>query len=190
MKTLARYTLNALTLLSLLACVATAVLWVRTSSHIDAVTLRVTGRCWCSASTASRETVRLTWVEERRASDESPGANAGWSVSRSDRNVLLFFDHPIFCDPVDHHGEWIITGVSRPFMRLDGEPDWDYRYHAAHVPYWSLVALFALLPAIRVGCRWIRRRRNAPGRCATCGYDLRASPGRCPECGTPAKGSA
>src|SRR5689334_12675489 len=48
-------------------------------------------------------------------------------------------------------------------------------------PLWFLSTLFAILPV-----RWFwlhRQSRASKGRCPTCGYDLRATPERCPECG-------
>lgn len=58
-------------------------------------------------------------------------------------------------------------------------------FRAWVIPYWPVVLLLALSP-VRAGARltraWLRRRS---GRCAACGYDLRASTGRCPECGAP-----
>ena len=52
------------------------------------------------------------------------------------------------------------------------------------IPHWFLVLLFGFLPV-----RWFilqrrRRARERIGRCAKCGYDLRATKDRCPECGT------
>jgi hypothetical protein len=49
------------------------------------------------------------------------------------------------------------------------------------VPMWALLLPTAILPAARAWRRLARRR--APGLCASCGYDLRATPERCPECG-------
>ena len=59
-------------------------------------------------------------------------------------------------------------------------------HRAWWAPYW-LVMLVAGLPAMllsrQLGRGIAARRRRARGRCAACGYDLRASPQRCPECG-------
>jgi hypothetical protein len=42
----------------------------------------------------------------------------------------------------------------------------------------SILPCLVVVGAVRRGVRW------AAGRCAACGYDLRATTGRCPECGT------
>jgi hypothetical protein len=54
------------------------------------------------------------------------------------------------------------------------------------VSWWLPTALLALMPGLRT-IKAMQRRVWAgrhPGRCASCGYDLRATPDRCPECGT------
>ena len=53
------------------------------------------------------------------------------------------------------------------------------------VPLWVVAAAFAVAATSAEATHRVRRRRRGgPGRCRTCGYDLRATPGRCPECGT------
>jgi hypothetical protein len=52
------------------------------------------------------------------------------------------------------------------------------------VPCWPLAVTCGILPAAWSWMRIRRRHRAQPGRCAKCGYDLRATPERCPECGT------
>ncbi len=56
------------------------------------------------------------------------------------------------------------------------------------VMYWAAALVLAVPPlawvAVRAGRARLAERRTQAGRCAACGYDLRASPERCPECGT------
>jgi hypothetical protein len=55
--------------------------------------------------------------------------------------------------------------------------------HSVSIRFWVIAVAFSILPALRVR-EFVRQRRLArQGKCATCGYDLRATPDRCPECG-------
>jgi hypothetical protein len=51
------------------------------------------------------------------------------------------------------------------------------------LPLWIFAIIFSALPLIRLRATLIRRARRARGLCVDCGYDLRESPGACPECG-------
>jgi hypothetical protein len=62
-------------------------------------------------------------------------------------------------------------------------------YAQAILPCWVVLVVFGAIPAVflvRPAARALRRHLfHRPGRCPTCGYDLRASPTRCPECARP-----
>jgi hypothetical protein len=172
--------LSALTVLSLLLCVAVAVMWVRsywvsdeliwTTAHVDVST----GRAW-NENMEYVQSSRGWWAHGNHSTD--PDAWDRYEHSNRPEGVRL------------REFEWRRTpaplAIQFRATRYGGETP---------VPYWATVLALAVLPTCRVTLprvrRWLeRRRRDCVGRCGYCGYDLRATPDRCPECGRGTRGA-
>jgi hypothetical protein len=164
MRRLPRILLNAATVVSLVLCVATAVLWVRSYR------------------------VRDLWSESDGHTIDSVDLHAGWiSVARLSVNPPLGDPWPWRHDaqPVQPP-QW--AGWERA-LGIGTEDNTGrmgvtaFRHRSWSVAHRLVVAMTAVLPAgwlVRV----LRvRRRTSRGRCPACGYDLRVTPARCPECG-------
>ena len=180
MRRIGRYILNALTVLSLVLCVATVGLWVRSYSALTEV-------YWQPRQESGDRTVRISfgrggvgvgalWTDYGRIS--LPGGRrlqvetdvpARYPAGEAARTSELV--------PVRAGFGLCLHGESR-FI----EPPIVLSYWSVIAPLWLPMSLFAAPPVL-----WLlRRRRNAkrkPGHCYRCGYDLRATPDRCPECG-------
>ena len=187
-----RRLLNLLTALSLLLCVAAAVLWARGAWRYDKASV---SRYALSGDRVRIRTLDATsrpgWVQWTIVRCDVPAADVlhrgvRWSAGSSDVQTLA--PTPAW---VRHgFGAWSesrTTDVSA-IRGYDGPPRAPYTNHYWYVatPHWLLVLLAAALPARRAWALSRSRRRASDGRCPGCGYDLRATPGRCPECGTPA----
>lgn len=175
---------------SLLLCLTTAALWVRShfaSEHLAHAVM--SGPAWVGRSSGG-----VVYLDHR-----SRWAYAGgWSFGRSriapgPGSLAHEYQPPLrgfrfmgfgvfggtnFSWPAHEH-----PGVAVPVNRTDPRW-WRDRYFAVSFPHWFAVLVFGILPV-----RWYRQLRREQlkanrGRCAVCGYDLRATPNRCPECGT------
>jgi len=148
---------------SLVMCVAVCVFWVRSYWRRDGVTsfnLRLDQSIW-----SNRGVVvvfhRHPQIGPLSATDEFP---TQWEFKTFDPLAIeLFFGPP--------RSIWNRAG----FRLFRDEASVDVMF-----PHWSLALLLLVLPSF-----WYARGRGHPeGKCAHCGYDLRATPDRCPECGT------
>ena len=177
-----RWTLNVVTLASLLLCAATCVLWVRSYWRADAL-----GRTKWRDDTA-------TYHQRSIFSD---GGRLGWQL----RDTLpptaeyaaflrdLRGDVPVdprwawSTGPSAGGGGWAPWGTTSLVIRRGPKRA---AVRSVTIAHWLPAGLFALLPAA-LTWRWLRRRRRlrrlAANCCPQCGYDCRATPGRCPECG-------
>ncbi|MDB5293666.1 MAG: hypothetical protein JWL69_4907 [Phycisphaerales bacterium] len=165
-----RHVITLLSALSLLLCVATCVLWVRSLIYWEYVDL---------PSEKASPSIRLVSVRGR----------FGVCVVEAFPRTGEFNYHR---EPAPMTNPWYVlspgtrrTGVlgvlfSRgPWALL---PGWKTSAWSLSIPGWYPAPLFAVLALpLRGAVRQLRRK--ASGSCLTCGYDLRATPDRCPECG-------
>jgi hypothetical protein len=172
---LRRRLLNLLTALSLVLCVAAAVLWVRSHSVSDSVMYgsgagergaqSLRGAIVVATTNRPHSPRTLRWDRFR-----GPQGSV-WGSHRTLPNRLGF--------------GYVAQAVALPpSSALDLPPVIQQRLLV--VPLWFLVAVFASLPVLRLYTalrgRWTRRM----GLCPRCAYDLRATPDHCPECGAAA----
>jgi hypothetical protein len=169
-----RRLVNLLTALSLLACVAVAVLWARGRTCADRVYLSF-----------SRGDVYafLNYGEVLVDVDDIPGAWGApeWAVFDARTSAMSADDLEVI---IGGREDYALNRFGFALGRFDS------RNHVTHtvaaVPDWFLLLLFSALPLGRAW-RYLARRRRAAGQCAACGYDLTGNvTGVCPECGTPA----
>jgi len=162
---------NLAAVVSLLLCVATCVLWVRSYFIADILST-------------------MAWRDDRQCA-----MDAIYSI----KGVVVVYQFttpsgqvPTTADPGLH---WVhqpasamkSQPLSLPFWIALGDGKTPVRWNVRS-SYWLMFLLTALSPAIwiRRRIRVVRRRRRIErGCCPSCGYDLRASSqgGRCPECG-------
>jgi hypothetical protein len=176
MRYLIRLIFRLFAIVSLILCIGTVVLWVR--SYQCGMFLEWNQIRCVRQLAASRGEIWVYWEQESAGDSEprhifrafsftSPKRPRDWGYGP--RDVPFQFDHAGFAyasgpNIVRHQTAKIVI-----------------------VPCWSVILCTLLLPAQYVR-GWLQRRRKKArqraGLCVACGYDLRASKDRCPECGT------
>jgi len=157
-----RRSLNLLTALSLLVCVAAVALWVRSGFVTDTLEINL-GRNDIEIQSFHSRCV-VMWTR----SLYQPGTRVRW-------------------ESFDNANGGYSDFRSKDFGRFDARW-WSFRDPDSTsldlaFPHGCVAAVAALGPVIDLARLRTRRRRHAGSLCPTCGYDLRATPGRCPECG-------
>jgi hypothetical protein len=171
--------------LSLLLCLATLALWLRSYWYRDILSFgRAGGNCHLVQSLQGRIHI---------LSNLNGGCSGGFSYLGPDRlspQALWHGGMSGYPPQPQRHAGFIWQHYSRfpDFADSDApyrRPPLQSNHRLIVIPYWCPAILFATPPAL-----WLvrrshgrRRQRITAGLCPDCGYDLRATLHRCPECG-------
>ena len=166
-----------LTATSLLLCLATSLLWLRSYATQDLLELHrrgdARGRDYddIHGVFSGGGSVGIGFVHV--AHPGVPGFTSGWHAATAQGPIpwTLRFNLLGF-----KYWNTILTRTSTGPVHVAG----------ITVPHGLFTVLFAIAPLLAFRKRFLLRRRlrrAAAGLCCACGFDLRATPGRCPECG-------
>ncbi len=193
---------NLLVWTSVVLCLATGVIWIRSfwatdffgrmsfANRADGPHQRVVGVVSGRGGIGFWNSYTLS--PPGKIDEDSPLVRREW-LRQCDGKVgwrILEFQYPCECIPPSLPNRF---GFFFHRAAITIPPSWssdklryidDFEFAA---PCWALFISFAILPASHFGRMMIRRciarRRAAKQLCLNCGYDMRASPDICPECG-------
>jgi hypothetical protein len=192
-KRMKRRLFTILSVLSLLVCIAVAVLWIRSYWTADYLvyawrssddryeySMRLGSSCGGLGALSQR--LKYAGPKEAAFLSDSP---FGWRLiqqHKPDHRAYFYDDTRSFFARLGLH----LNTDSGPCM-------WgDYSETVIAAPHWAVLTVLAM-PAMLCAAKvqW-KVSRPKIGLCPTCGYDLRATPDHCPQCGAPvaAKGAA
>jgi hypothetical protein len=176
---------NIAAVVSLMLCLASVAMWVRSYFVADLWTV---GKDW----TRSGRSILF----EARVHSTTGGVEIVGECGHADQRVPDRAEVAYLSGPAR---ELIFQSLDRtwperlglrvqwePAGSIHGDDTADGTCIYLNFPYWVPAIAFTGWPLIGMIIVIRRRRRVTPGRCASCGYDLRATPqgGRCPECGS------
>lgn len=183
MKRLPQIIFNGLTVLSLLLCILTMVLWMRSYRICEFMRFDPQGD-WGRMHNATHHWMSIDFISIHGEMGLQFHKGDGWPSDRGIFQTRWTWISNVRMVPPGPDATIAqklgITFFHEKLIRSSGPEE---RYSIG-LPYWIIGVATAFLPGLGARRYWRSKSIKLLGRCDVCGYDLRATPHRCPECGT------